>query len=175
MVGFPDTTLNCTIRIIVLTEIDAGLERKMAIRKQEFYEGAALHRLVRSGHVGRILYEPPFFYLNGGLVVLLKYSTKGRSPWGFTFTADEQKALRLTSDEGRAIIGLVCGADGVAAFTYEEYQSIAAYRKGALHVACYRSHGEHYEVIGPDGVLARKVAPSAWQRILSKEGFSNEA
>lgn len=33
----------------------------MAIKKQEFYEGAALHLLARSGGISNIRYETPFF------------------------------------------------------------------------------------------------------------------
>jgi hypothetical protein len=55
----------------------------MAIKKQEFYEGAALYLLARSGLVTGIRVEPPFFVLNNSVSVLLKYTTGKRSPWGF--------------------------------------------------------------------------------------------
>lgn len=138
----------------------------MAIKKQEFYEGAALHLLVRSGRVTSIQYDSPLFLVNNQVLVLLKYSTKGRSPWGFTFTTDEQALLRKKATEHKVVIGLVCGADGVATFTYDGYRSIVAHKNSAVHIACYRNHGEHYEVNGPDGTLEGKVAPSNWQRIL---------
>jgi hypothetical protein len=138
----------------------------MAIKKQEFYEGAALHLLARSGAIKSIRYDPPLFLLNGEVIVLMKYSTKGRSPWGFTFTTDEQALLQQKSADHKVVIGLVCGSDGVATFTYDRYRRLAAPRGGAVHIACYRKHGEHYEVNGPDGTLDRKVAPSNWQRIL---------
>jgi hypothetical protein len=138
----------------------------MAIKKQEFYEGAALHLLARTGRITSIRYEAPFFFLNNQLMVLLKYSTRGRSPWGFTFTPDEQALLKTAGFKSRIIIGLVCGADGVAAFSYDAYVGIAGHRESAVHVACYRRHAEHYEVSGPDGCLERKVAPSDWRRIL---------
>lgn len=141
----------------------------MAIKKQEFYEGAALHVLARTGHISGILYEPPFFVLNGRLSIHLKYSTRGRSPWGFTFTPDQQLLLQERGTRSRIVIGLICGADGVAALAYEDYLSVAALRKSAVHIACYRKHAEHYEVNGPDGTLSRKVAPSNWQRILINE------
>lgn len=66
----------------------------------------------------------------------------------------------------KTFIGLICGADGVAAFNYDAYLRIAAHRPAAIHVSCYRRHREHYEVNGPDGTLDGKVAPSDWQRIL---------
>jgi len=138
----------------------------MAIKKQEFYEGAALYLLARTGGIKSIRYEAPFFLLNDHLLVLLKYSTKGRSPWGFTFTTDEQAVLQRRGSEVKTVIGLVCGADGVAAFSYDAYRRVAAPRKAAVHIACYRQHREHYEVNGPDGRLDEKVAPSDWLRIL---------
>jgi len=138
----------------------------MAIKKQEFYEGAALHLLARSGLIRALRYEPPFFLLNDSLSVLLKYSTRNRSPWGFTFTVEEQRALSTKAAVGKTTIGLVCGADGVASLCYNAYLRIATLRNSALHIACYRKRGGHYEVVGPDGPLARKVPPANWQRLL---------
>ena len=140
----------------------------MAIKKQEFYEGAALYLLARTGAITSIRYEAPFFLLNDHLLVYLKYSTKGRSPWGFTFMPDEQVLLQKRASQFKIVIGLICGADGVAAISYDAYRSVAAPRKSAVHIACYRKHGEHYEVNGPDGRLDGKVAPSNWQRILER-------
>jgi hypothetical protein len=148
----------------------------MAIKKQEFYEGAALHRLACTGKITSISYEVPFFLLNKELSILLKYSTRTRSPWGFTFTPDEQILLQEEARELKLIIALICGSDGVAAFTFDSYLQIAAQRNSALHIACYRRYGEHYEVNGPDGKLSGKVSPSNWRRILeSGANGSNES
>lgn len=140
----------------------------MGIKKQEFYEGAALHLLVRSGGITSIRYDAPFFVLNDYLLVLLKYSTKGRSPWGFTFAIDEQEALQTRALQFKIMIGLVCGSDGVTAVSYDAYRSIAALRKSAVHIACYRQHGQRYAVSGPVGVLDRKIAPSSWVNLLNR-------
>ena len=138
----------------------------MALKKQQFYEGAALHLLARAGGITGIRYEGPFFFLNDHLSVFLKYCTKGRSPWGFTFTADEQNALRDRALQHEVVIGLICGADGVVALPYDAYASIATTRDSAIRVSCYRQHNEQYEINGPDGRLTGKVPPSNWQRIL---------
>lgn len=140
----------------------------MAIKKQEFYEGAALHLLARSGGITSLRYEAPFFLLNNRILVHLKYSTRGRSPWGFTFTPDEQALLRARASRSSIVIGLICGSDGVAAFSYDAYRTIAAPRKSAVHIACYRGHGTHYEVNGPDGMLDEKIAPSDWRQLLQR-------
>lgn len=137
----------------------------MAIRKQEFYEGAALHVLVCEGSLRRINYEAPYFILNDVTPVYIKYSTGGRSPWGFTFTAQEHERMHACPDN--IVIALVCGSDGIAAMNVTEYRAVASSRGSpALRVACYRRHGEHYEVSGPDGSLDRKIPPSRWKRIL---------
>jgi hypothetical protein len=138
----------------------------MTIKKQEFYEGAALHLLARSNHIAQLRYEAPFFLFNDRLAVLLKYSARGRSPWGFTFTPAEQGSLQTMALKLKTAVGLICGADGVAAFSYDAYSLLATPSKSAVHIACYRHHGEHYEILGPQGPLGRKVAPSSWQKIL---------
>jgi len=139
----------------------------VAIKKQEFYEGAALHVIARAGSVTSIRYDAPFFVFNDSVSVLLKYTTKNRSPWGFTFMPDEKRALQQSASGLRTVIALVCGSDGVAAISYEAFAEIAGEKGTAIHIACRRRLGEHYEVSGPDGSLSRKIAPSSWQRILT--------
>jgi len=143
-------------------------EKRMSIKKQEFYEGAALHLIACSGHVSGIRYDAPFFLFNSRLSVLFKYSTRGRSPWAFTFTADEQSILESRACTSSTAVALICGADGVAAFSYQSYASVAPRKNSAIHFACYRRHNKYYTVNGPDGTLAKKVAPSNWQRILKE-------
>jgi hypothetical protein len=138
----------------------------MAIAKQAFYEGAALHLVARTEDVLSIRYETPFFVFNDRLLALLKYSTRSRSPWGFTFTGDEQDLLRRKAFEHRIVLGLVCGADGVAALPYEAYTQVVPLSKSAIHISCYRQYGEYYGISGPMGTLDTKVPPSAWQNIL---------
>ena len=138
----------------------------MAIKKQEFYEGAALHLLARGGGITSIRYQPPFFFLNDRLLVLLKHSTKKRSPWAFTFTTDEQSVMQERGSEYAITIGLVCGADGVATFDYDSFLRVAPLSASAIHVACFRKYNEHYEISGPEGTLDRKIAPAIWRRIL---------
>jgi hypothetical protein len=138
----------------------------MPIRKQEFYEGAALHQIACGGVASIISYEAPFFLLNNCMLVLLKYCTKNRSPWGFTFSHAEQTLLRERAMQSSLVVGLICGADGVAAIDCDSLFSIATLNCSSIHIACFRRHGQHYEVKGPDGTLEGKVPPSRWQRLL---------
>lgn len=138
----------------------------MAIQKQEFYEGAALHQLIR-GCIGiKVVHSPPLFVFDDRLQVHVKYSTAKRSPWSFTFVAHEQIWLAERSCLMPLVIGLVCGADGIAALTFDNYAAIASARPTALHIACYRKHREHFEIRGPDGKLPGRIAPSDWSRLL---------
>lgn len=137
----------------------------MGIQKQEFYEGAALHQLIRGSAGVRISYVAPFFVIDEKLQVHLKYSTAVRSPWGFSFMPDEQQSMRKRSCEMPLMIGLICGADGIAALPYEKYLHVAAVRDAAIWVSCARLHREHFEVSGPEGTVTRKIAPSDWSRL----------
>jgi hypothetical protein len=139
----------------------------MAIQKQEFYEGAALHQLIRGAGDVRVRYAAPLFVLDERLQVHLKYSTVVRSPWGFTSNPDEQRLLVRRASELPLVIGLVCGADGVAVVSFEHYSVIARPRTAAIRVACFRKHREHFEVSGPDGTVPGKVPPSDWHRLLN--------
>jgi hypothetical protein len=138
----------------------------MAIRKQEFYEGAALHILARKGVITSIRYDAPLFWVNERLYLLLKYCTKTRSPWGFTFTPDEQRILAHKRMQANIVIGMICGGDGVAAISFDQYCEVVSDHATSVHIACYRAYDEHYEVNGPKGTLGGKIAPADWNRIL---------
>jgi hypothetical protein len=138
----------------------------MSIAKQDFYEGAALNLLARTGGIVGIVNYSPFYVLNGRLAILLKYSTRGRSPWGFTVTENEKAQLRTRSEKLEIAIGLICGSDGVVYLNYESLMKLAGNRDGPVHISCYRDHGEHYEVNGPEGPLPNKIPPSNWSKVL---------
>lgn len=138
----------------------------MAIQKQEFYEGAAIYQLIRKPRGAHVSYASPLFVLDERLQVHLKYSTAKRSPWGFTFMPDEQVLLWKRAQTMPLVIGLICGADGIAALPYDDYAGIAAIQDTALRVSCKRNHREHFEIGGPDGTLPRKIAPADWSNLL---------
>jgi hypothetical protein len=156
--------------------VNSKLRREMpvAIKKQEFYEGAALHQLACNGHIRDIGYEAPFFLLNRRWLLLLKYCTKTRSPWSFTFSPSEHARLQKKAIESEVVIGLICGSDGVAALNYDSYSTIAGPCGSAIRIACSRRHGQHYAVNGPDGTLDEKIPPSRWKGLISFEGALRE-
>lgn len=79
---------------------------------------------------------------------------------------EEQILLHESVDRNRIVLGLICGADGVVALRCKDYCQLVPLKSLAIHLACYRKHGEHYEVSGPDGSLKRKIAPSEWRKLV---------
>lgn len=144
----------------------------MPIGKHEFYEGAALHQLLRSDDFQSLVYDAPFFVVNGSASIHLKHCTKIRGPWQFTFGPHEQQVLESRGVACRLFLGLVCGADGIAAISYGQFAQIAPPSAASVAVACRRRYNEHYAISGPAGELSRKVPPSLWQRIPGPNAWS---
>lgn len=138
----------------------------MAIKKQEFYEGAALHQLVRNGSGQKIAYSAPFFIVEDALLLYLKYSTGVRTPWGFTFTPEEQHSLKTASKKQAVVIGLICGSDGIAKLDFERYSELADESDSSIWISCARKHRQHYEITGPNGSIDGKIPPSDWYNLL---------
>ena len=141
------------------------VRERMGIQKQEFYEGAALHQLVRASAGVRISYAAPFFVLDDRLQLHLKYSARARSPWGFSFMPEEQLVMDARSASLPLVIGLICGSDGIAALPYEKFRATTALSTAAVWISCSRLHREHFEVSGPDAMVAGKIPPSDWSRL----------
>lgn len=142
----------------------------MAIQRLEFYEGAALHRLIRSLGEVRLRVDRGGFILDERLCIYFKYRTRTRSPWTFTFSANERKLITSHAMTMRVVVGLVCGSDGVAALEYHDFAAVAGDGDSQIAISCSRGYDEHYAVGGPATELSRKIAPSAWGRLLAKKG-----
>lgn len=138
----------------------------MAIRKMEYYEGAALYRLIRSLGEVRIRVDEGAVVLDGKIRVYLKYCTRTRSPWSFTFSAAERRAFDSHAATIPVLIGLICGSDGVAALEYGDYLAVAGSGTSQIAISCVRRYDKHYTVSGPICELDKKVAPSAWNKVL---------
>jgi hypothetical protein len=138
----------------------------MVIRKQDFYEGAALYSLIKAAGAAHVRYDAPFFVVDERVALYLKYSTKVRSPWGFTFSAEEHALLEQPRTCSRVTIALICGEDGIATLEIAAFKTIARNKGTASRIACFRRHGEHYGISGPDAELGGKVPPASWQRLL---------
>ena len=135
------------------------------IDKQDFYWGAALIRLLDNPGCLALTKNQFGYLVNSSQLVLLKYSTKSRSPWQFTFGIDEIANLKKTSDRySLVVIGLICGGDGVCAITWTQANFLLMGKSGAISVR--RKFHEHYGVSGSAGELDHKISIRNWPAIL---------
>jgi len=138
----------------------------MPIHKLEFYAGAALYRLIRSLGDVRVRVDGGIVILDERLGIFLKYCTRTRSPWLFTFSATERLTLASNAAKMQVVIGLVCGSDGIATLQHQDYVAVTGNSASQAAISCSRGYDEHYAIGGPAGGLSRKVAPSAWNTLL---------
>jgi hypothetical protein len=133
--------------------------------KQEYYHGAAIIRLCEDARFKTIAKHVLGYIVNGEVIILLKYSTKSRTPWLFTFTLEEMVNIEtLIKQNNRIVIALVCGGDGVCAIHAKELYSILGDNPGWLSIR--RKFKGQYGVAGPNGHLERKVSFQRWPSII---------
>jgi len=135
------------------------------LEKQEFYWGAAIVRLLdhpRCESLNKIAFG---YLVNSTHFIVLKYSTKSRTPWQFTFGGDEIHTLANSADRYKSVvIGLVCGGDGVCAIAWNQAEKLLSGKPGSISVR-RKFHGR-YGVAGPTGDLERKVSIGDWPALL---------
>lgn len=135
------------------------------IEKLEFYHGAALVRLIedpRCETIGKHVYG---YRVNQQRLVAIKYSTRARSPWGFTFSQDDIDRLQMTEQQfGGCFIAFVCGGDGVCALSWITVVDLLGNSPGGI--SAKRAFAGCYAVSGPTGALKGKIAMNRWPGIV---------
>jgi hypothetical protein len=135
------------------------------IDKLEFYHGAALVRVIEDSRCETISKHPSGYRVNNGRILAIKYSTKARTPWGFTFSGEDISRLDAASAEfGESAIALVCGGDGICAFSWAIGANLLGGSPG--RIAAKRGFAGCYAVSGPAGELKGKVAMNRWPAIV---------
>jgi hypothetical protein len=83
--------------------------------KSEYYHGAALVRLMEDKRCTALRKLGFLGYVaNDYTFIFLKYTTKGRSPWGFTFDEEDiNRCLQMKEVHQRIILGLICDGDDI--------------------------------------------------------------
>ena len=135
------------------------------IDRQEYYHGAALIRLVDDKRFKTISKHSLGYVVNDEVLILLKYSTKSRTPWRFTFTLDEMIFVETTiKQKDKIVIVLICGGDGICPIHAKELYGILGDNPGWISIG--RKFNEQYGVAGPNGQLLRKVPFQRWPSII---------
>lgn len=138
------------------------------IDKLDFYHGAALARAIDHDDCQSIRKLDSGYLVNDRTLAFIKYTTKGRSPWQFTFSNDEIVRIRHLPDGVKGVVlALVCGGDGICAIPAK--MAIALLNGSAGSISVTRKFRGWYGVSGPVGRLVRKVALNQWPEIAFQE------
>lgn len=132
------------------------------IDKFEYYHGAAIVRLLqdercralhRKGLLGYVVNENTFLFV--------KYTTKARTPWRFTFDQEDvDRANKMSEDYDQVLVPMVCGGDGICVITWDEAVRLLGNAPGFIATA--RKHNEQYAVWGALEELKHKVSFRRW-------------
>lgn len=130
--------------------------------KFEYYHGAALVHLMDDERCQAVRRQGLLGYVvNGKVFLFVKYTTKARSPWRFTFDQEDvDRANRMAIEHDRALIVMVCGGDGVCVLKWEEAKQLL--QNGPGWIATSRKHSGMYTVWGSTEELERKLSMSRW-------------
>ena len=130
--------------------------------KTEYYHGAAIIRLLENSACESVKKKEYLGYVvNGSVFAFLKYSTKGRSPWGFSFDQEDvDRCVKMSQEYSRVVLGLICGGDGVCALEWNEAEMLLGGKPG--RIAAARKHNHSYSVWGTVGELKHKVPVGRW-------------
>ncbi len=135
------------------------------IAKWEFYHGAVMIRLLEDKRCQTVRKDELGYIVNDRVFVFVKYTTKTRSPWRFTFGQSEIQQLDCRATSFRnIIIVLVCGGDGICAVSWCNAYRLLGNKAGWL--SARRKFNEQYAVAGQAGQLHGKVSLSEWPLIV---------
>jgi len=122
-------------------------------------------RLLEDKRCKTVRKDEPGYIVNNEVFVFIKYSTKTRSPWMFTFRQDEVEQLNTRATSfGDIIIVLVCGGDGICAVSWCNASHLLGNKAG--WISARRKFNEQYTVAGQAGQLHGKVSLREWPSII---------
>lgn len=102
--------------------------------------------------------------MNDAAFVFLKYTTKSRSPWRFSFSDDEVQRLNLLAGQfQKIIIAMICGGDGICSVLWRDASNFLG---NAGWISARRKFNEQYAVAGQVGQLHGKVSLNEWPSIV---------
>jgi hypothetical protein len=152
----------------------------MGFSNKELLHGAALAGLILDGNAISVRcaedQHSDVYEVRRGdtsLLVVFKYSTKKKSPWQFSFGAqqvDALRELRLLHPSLPIVVAFVCHVDGVCALHLEELVSIGLNLESLVGagVSVSRPRGGSYWVSGPGREkMNRSVPQNRWLNIFA--------
>jgi hypothetical protein len=134
--------------------------------KSAYYHGAAVIPVLEDSRCRSIRKLGTLGYVvNDDTFLFIKYTTKARSPWRFTFDQEDiDRCTRMSGEYGRLVFGFVCGGDGVCAVDWTQGSELLGMKPSWLAAA--RKHNHSYSVWGSNGELKRKVSLKRWPALV---------
>ncbi len=152
------------------------------IRDQELLHGAALLRLFDAREPVTVCraadIHPSAYRVEAGgrrITLLLKLSTRKKSPWQFTFTEGEGAALAALAEDypdHKRLLVFVCHLDGVCCLPHDRLGELIEdpFGPAGQAVSVARAERKSYRVSGPGRLRLRGTIPvSDWPRIIFEE------
>lgn len=145
------------------------------ITTRDPYEGVVLRHLIKHDdpvQVTEIGDKVGHFCLNNDAFLLVKYSSRSRSPWRFTIRPDDINTLVRDQSRGGLFGGsyfcLVCGFESLCALREEEWSALLDLSETEIQqtLSVSRSPRSSFEVTGSSGHLARKIPVSRFPALI---------
>jgi hypothetical protein len=149
------------------------------IRDQELLHGAAMIRLLDAGEPVTVCraadIHPSAYMVEAGdrcVALLLKLSTKKKSPWQFTFTEGESAALAALAEaypDHERLLVFVCHTDGVCCLPHDRLGELIEdqFAPAGQAISVARAERKSYRITGPGRLRLRGTIPvSDWPRIV---------
>lgn len=134
--------------------------------KSAYYHGAAVIPVLEDSRCRSIRKLSTLGYVvNDDTFLFIKYTTKARSPWRFTFDQEDiDRCARVSGEYRRLVFGFVCGGDGVCAVDWIQGRDLLGMKPS--WIAAARKHNHSYSVWGSNGELKRKVSLGKWPALV---------
>jgi len=134
------------------------------IEKEDFYHGAAIIKLFEDNRFISIKKGDQGFVINDDIFIFLKYRTKARSPWVFSFDDEDIKLLKGNAESfPKIIIIFICGGDGICPIRGKDLEYLLDNNPGWVSIR--RKYNEQYRVSGSVKSLKRKISMRYWPSI----------
>ncbi|MFA5829617.1 MAG: hypothetical protein WC843_03930 [Candidatus Gracilibacteria bacterium] len=136
--------------------------------KSHYYHGAAVVSLLENENDFSISKKGFLGYVvNDKIFIFLKYTTKARTPWRFTFDQEDiDRCLKMSSEYNDVAVGLICGGDGICGLKWNEVRCLLEDKPG--WISAKRKHNESYGVAGSITELEKKVPVGRWSIFISE-------
>lgn len=138
------------------------------IDKVDFYHGATILKAIEDPRCNCVNSNEIGYLINKNSLVILKYSTKSKTPWQFTFSKNDlDNIVNSYSANINIYVVLICASDGLCALKCQETLKLLNDKPGVICIK--RKFNEQYKVYGPGGQLVNKVSFNRWPKLLFED------